>query len=105
MSSKFYLRRLHVKTYNFFFAFFPPFRITEKSSENSMDSKNLAICWWPTLLQFEFTNMDLFEQKRPHLMNFVQIMIDSYTDLFPFNADSEDNLATLSCSADELSSL
>lgn len=81
------------------------FRITEKSSENSMDSKNLAICWWPTLLQFEFTNMDLFEQKRPHLMNFVQIMIDSYSDLFSINADSEDNLATLSCSADELSSL
>nr|XP_027204834.1 rho GTPase-activating protein 190-like isoform X2 [Dermatophagoides pteronyssinus] len=80
-------------------------KITEKSSENSMDSKNLAICWWPTLLQFEFTNMDLFEQKRPHLMNFVQIMIDSYSDLFSINADSEDNLATLSCSADELSSL
>lgn len=77
----------------------------EKSSINSMDSKNLAICWWPTLLQFEFDNMDTFEQKRPHLMNFVQIMIDSYQELFTNISTGESNLATHSVSIDELSSL
>lgn len=84
-------------------------RIVEKSSVNSMDSKNIAICWWPTLLQFEFNNMDFFEQKRPHLMNFVQIMIDSFQELFVSNTltnSSEDNLnSTHYCSTDELSSL
>ncbi|KAF7494802.1 Rho GTPase-activating protein [Sarcoptes scabiei] len=84
-------------------------KIVEKSSVNSMDSKNIAICWWPTLLQFEFNNMDFFEQKRPHLMNFVQIMIDSFQELFVSNTltnSSEDNLnSTHYCSTDELSSL
>ena len=26
-------------------------RVSEQSKVNCMDSKNLAICWWPTLLQ------------------------------------------------------
>ena len=26
-------------------------RVSERSKINCMDSKNLAICWWPTLLQ------------------------------------------------------
>ena len=40
--------------WNGFFIKFPlkiQFRVTEKCKENCMDSKNLAICWWPTLLQ------------------------------------------------------
>ena len=83
-------------------------RVVERSTVNSMDSKNLAICWWPTLLQFEFSDMFVFEQMRPHLMNFVQIMIDSHQDLFTDanissgTASTEDNL---NYSADELASL
>lgn len=83
-------------------------RVVSKSSINSMDSKNLAICWWPTLLQFEFSDMFVFEQMRPHLMNFVQIMIDSFDDLFaarPNTANSNEELTNLSNSADELASL
>lgn len=78
-----------------------------------MDSKNLAICWWPTLLQFEFSDMFVFEQARPHLMNFVQIMIDSLSELFTrgsrnlvANSSEElSNTTNLSYSADELVSL
>ncbi len=33
-------------------------RVTEKSKDNCMDSKNLAICWWPTLLQYEFGDLN-----------------------------------------------
>lgn len=81
------------------------YRVVNHSALNSMDSKNLAICWWPTLLQFEFSDMFVFEQVRPHLMNFVQILIDNHEELFTnhsSNASVEDNLTN---SADELASL
>ncbi|OQR72899.1 rho GTPase-activating protein-like [Tropilaelaps mercedesae] len=57
-------------------------RVTEKSRQNSMDSKNLAICWWPTLLPLEFNDMLMFERVRPHLEDSVQTMIDQYRFLF-----------------------
>ncbi|XP_031336151.1 rho GTPase-activating protein 190 isoform X8 [Photinus pyralis] len=57
-------------------------RISENSKLNSMDSKNLAICWWPTLLPIEFSDMGRFEQMRPYLEDIVQTMIDQYPFLF-----------------------
>nr|XP_018903141.1 PREDICTED: rho GTPase-activating protein 190 isoform X3 [Bemisia tabaci] len=57
-------------------------RISENCKLNSMDSKNLAICWWPTLLPIEFSDMARFEQMRPHLEDIVQTMIDQYPFLF-----------------------
>ncbi|KAG8244308.1 hypothetical protein J6590_026147 [Homalodisca vitripennis] len=57
-------------------------RVSENCKLNSMDSKNLAICWWPTLLPIEFSDMGRFEQMRPHLENIVQTMIDQYPFLF-----------------------
>jgi hypothetical protein len=57
-------------------------KVTENCRLNSMDSKNLAICWWPTLLPFEFNDMVMFEQMRPHLEDFVQTMIDEFKFLF-----------------------
>lgn len=57
-------------------------RVTENCKANSMDSKNLAICWWPTLLPFEFTDMIRFEMMRPHLEDTVQAMIDQFPFLF-----------------------
>jgi hypothetical protein len=47
-----------------------------------MDSKNLAICWWPTLLPIEFTDMLGFESMRSYLEDIVQTMIDQYPFLF-----------------------
>ena len=57
-------------------------RISENCKLNSMDSKNLAICWWPTLLPIEFSDMGCFEQMRPHLEDVLQTMIDQYPFLF-----------------------
>ncbi|CAG2123107.1 unnamed protein product, partial [Medioppia subpectinata] len=53
-------------------------KVTDNCRLNSMDSKNLAICWWPTLLPIEFNDMLVFEQMRPHLEDFVQTMIDEF---------------------------
>lgn len=47
-----------------------------------MDSKNLAICWWPTLLPIEFNDLGRFEAMRPYLEDVVQTMIDQYPFLF-----------------------
>ncbi len=60
----------------------PNFRVTEMSKDNCMDSKNLAICWWPTLLQYEFGDLGKFEAMRPHLEDIVQTMIDQFRFLF-----------------------
>jgi len=57
-------------------------RVTERSKINCMDSKNLAICWWPTLLQYEFGDLGKFELMRPHLEDVVQTFIDQYRFLF-----------------------
>merc|ERR1712025_822959 len=39
-------------------------KVTESSKDNCMDSKNLAICWWPTLLQYEFGDLGKFESYK-----------------------------------------
>ncbi|XP_023223684.1 rho GTPase-activating protein 190-like isoform X2 [Centruroides sculpturatus] len=57
-------------------------KVAENCRLNSMDSKNLAICWWPTLLPLEFTDMDVFERMRPHLEDSIQTMIDQFRFLF-----------------------
>jgi len=57
-------------------------RVSEQSKVNCMDSKNLAICWWPTLLQYEFGDLAKFEMMRPHLEEVVQTFIDQYRFLF-----------------------
>ncbi|XP_035709893.1 rho GTPase-activating protein 190 isoform X2 [Folsomia candida] len=57
-------------------------RVSERSRINAMDSKNLAICWWPTLLPFSFADMLVFERMRPHLEDLVQTMIDQFPFLF-----------------------
>lgn len=57
-------------------------KVTESSKDNCMDSKNLAICWWPTLLQYEFGDLGKFEAMRPHLEDIVQTMMDQYRFLF-----------------------
>ncbi|GBP41704.1 Rho GTPase-activating protein 190 [Eumeta japonica] len=57
-------------------------RVAENSKLNSMDSKNLAICWWPTLLPVQFSDMGRFEMTRPYLEDIVQTMIDQHPFLF-----------------------
>ncbi|KAG0432044.1 hypothetical protein HPB47_021233 [Ixodes persulcatus] len=57
-------------------------KVAENCRLNSMDSKNLAICWWPTLLPLEFNDMGMFERVRPHLEDSVQTMIDQFRFLY-----------------------
>ncbi|XP_076668490.1 rho GTPase-activating protein 190 isoform X2 [Andrena cerasifolii] len=57
-------------------------KVAENCKLNSMDSKNLAICWWPTLLPIEFNDLGRFESMRPYLEDVVQTMIDQYPFLF-----------------------
>ncbi|XP_044016185.1 rho GTPase-activating protein 190 isoform X3 [Aphidius gifuensis] len=57
-------------------------KVVENCKLNSMDSKNLAICWWPTLLRIEFNDLGRFEAMRPYLEDVVQTMIDQYPFLF-----------------------
>ncbi|XP_050671752.1 rho GTPase-activating protein 190-like [Leptidea sinapis] len=57
-------------------------RVADNAKLNSMDSKNLAICWWPTLLPVQFSDMGRFEMTRPYLEDIVQTMIDQHPFLF-----------------------
>lgn len=72
---------ISISNFNFFLLT-PNCRVSENSKLNSMDSKNLAICWWPTLLPIEFTDMLGFESMRSYLEDIVQTMIDQYPFLF-----------------------
>ncbi|KAG9510932.1 Rho GTPase-activating protein 190, partial [Fragariocoptes setiger] len=63
-------------------------KVMENHRLNSMDSKNLAICWWPTLLPIQFSDMQMFEQMRPHLEEWVQTMIDQFAFMFDDNYGS-----------------
>ena len=65
-------------------------KISHNHSLNSMDSKNLAICWWPTLLPLHFNDMVMFEQMRPHLEESIQTMIDQYSFIFDTEEPSGD---------------
>jgi hypothetical protein len=66
-------------------------KVSSNNIINSMDSKNLAICWWPTLLPLHFNDMAMFEQMRPHLEESIQTMIDRYDFIF---ASEEPNWTT-----------
>ncbi|KAF2350329.1 Rho GTPase-activating protein domain [Trinorchestia longiramus] len=63
-------------------------RVAEHSKLNSMDSKNLAICWWPTLFHtLQFSDIVEFESLRPHIEDVVQTMIDQFPFLFQGKED------------------
>ena len=53
-----------------------------------MDSKNLAICWWPTLFRYDFGDLGKFEAMRPHFEDIFQAMVDQYLSLFGSQEDA-----------------
>lgn len=84
-------RKLPLANYNLLKYVFSHFvKVSLNNMLNSMDSKNLAICWWPTLLPLQFDDMIMFEQMRPHLEESVQTMIDHYGFIF-----DDEHLSTL----------
>ena len=51
-------------------------RVAEHSTENNMDSKNLAICFWPTLLRPEFTSFEKMTLVSKQLEEIIVCLID-----------------------------
>jgi len=62
-------------------------RVSQHSGSNSMDAKNLAICWWPTLMWPEITSMDTMILTTRPLEELVQLLIEQ--NRFFFHAESE----------------
>ncbi|XP_069168238.1 rho GTPase-activating protein 190 isoform X11 [Procambarus clarkii] len=80
------LPRVNFEVLKFIFQHFV--RVAENCKLNSMDSKNLAICWWPTLLHtLQFTDIAEFESQRPHIEDIIQTMIDQFPFLFQGKED------------------
>ena len=52
-----------------------------------MDSKNLSICWWPTLMWPEITSMDTMMLTTRPLEELVQLLIEQHG--FFFRGESE----------------
>ena len=50
-------------------------RVSEQSKVNCMDSKNLAICWWPTLLQVMIV-----------ISNFIIVIVVMFNTLLPMDS-------------------
>ena len=57
-------------------------QIASNSSKNNMDSTNLAICWWPTLLRPKFEDFNETEILRKTLQPFVKFIIDNAKTIF-----------------------
>ncbi|XP_064079322.1 rho GTPase-activating protein 190-like isoform X2 [Macrobrachium nipponense] len=80
------LPRVNFEVLKFIFQHFV--RVAENCKLNSMDSKNLAICWWPTLLHtLQFSDISEFESQRPHIEDIIQTMIDQFPFLFQGKED------------------
>ncbi|MPC48314.1 Rho GTPase-activating protein 190 [Portunus trituberculatus] len=80
------LPRVNFEVLKFLFQHFV--RVAENCKLNSMDSKNLAICWWPTLLHtLQFSDIAEFESQRPHIEDIIQTMIDQFPFLFQGKED------------------
>ncbi|XP_050734653.1 rho GTPase-activating protein 190-like isoform X7 [Eriocheir sinensis] len=80
------LPRVNFEVLKFIFQHFV--RVAENCKLNSMDSKNLAICWWPTLLHtLQFSDIAEFESQRPHIEDIIQTMIDQFPFLFQGKED------------------
>lgn len=51
-------------------------RIGQNADKNSMDSNNLARCWWPTILRMEFTSFEKMTMLLRIPEDIVQMMIE-----------------------------
>lgn len=60
-------------------------QIASNSGKNNMDSNNLSICWWPTLLRPKFEDFNETEILRKTLQPFIRFIIDNARDIFNVN--------------------
>jgi len=57
-------------------------KVAQSSSVNSMDAKNLAICWWPTLFRPQFTTMEKLTSTSKLLEDIVIAIFEENTYFF-----------------------
>jgi len=57
-------------------------RVSRHSSENAMDTKNLAICWWPTLMRPEITSLDTMFLTTKPLEEVLQLLVEQFGFFF-----------------------
>lgn len=62
-------------------------RVSQHFRETSMDSNNLAKCFWPTILRPDFTSFETMAQASKILEEAVWLMIEHYEFLFFGNED------------------
>lgn len=58
-------------------------RVSHHKSETSMDVRNLSICWWPTLMRPDVTTLDTLPLVSKPLEEFLFLLIDNSSFLFP----------------------
>ncbi|XP_064634058.1 rho GTPase-activating protein 190-like isoform X4 [Lineus longissimus] len=63
-------------------------KVSDFQGENNMDTKNLAICWWPTILRPEFTSFEMMTQSSKYLEEMVLALLDQFGFFF-FGRDEE----------------
>lgn len=56
--------------------------VASHSNKNNMDSNNLAICWWPTILRPNFVGLSETENLRKTLQPLIKFMIDNAKIIF-----------------------
>ncbi|XP_074660547.1 rho GTPase-activating protein 190-like [Tubulanus polymorphus] len=56
--------------------------VTEHQLENNMDSRNLAIVWWPTILRPDFTSFEKMAESSKFLEEIVFLFIEQYGFFF-----------------------
>ena len=58
------------------------FSVSSHAADNNMDSKNLAICFWPTLIRPTLTTLEEMTTISTLLEGVVQTIIDHYAYIF-----------------------
>lgn len=57
-------------------------KIASNSQKNNMDSNNLSICWWPTLLRPKFEDLNETEILTKTLQPLIRFIIDNAQSIF-----------------------
>jgi hypothetical protein len=61
--------------------------VSQHAASTHMDSSNLAVLWWPNLLQPQFTDLLTAEQKCQTVKPLIQAIIDNYSAIFESDVD------------------
>lgn len=57
-------------------------KVSEHHRDNNMDTRNLARCWWPTIMRMEFPSYEAMLQYSAYPEDIVLTLIDQYNFFF-----------------------